>query len=87
MSRRSPRKKAISPEIVISSDDEELMAVASEDQYVAFFCSLVYHVLQEFLIYFCIGMRMLGVPMMAKMKCKSVSFALLCPFLMSFFTE
>jgi len=41
MSRRSPRKKAISPEIVVNSDDEELMAVASDDQYVAFFLSLV----------------------------------------------
>jgi hypothetical protein len=36
MARRSPRKKAISPETVAISDDEQqFMAVASDDQYVA----------------------------------------------------
>ena len=37
MSRRSPRKKAISPEIILDSDDEDFAAVASDDPYVASF--------------------------------------------------
>ena len=35
MSRRSPRKKAISPVAIVTSDDEDFMAVATEDPYVA----------------------------------------------------
>jgi hypothetical protein len=35
MTRRSPRKKAISPEtIAISDDEQQFMAIASDDQYV-----------------------------------------------------
>ena len=38
MARRSPRKKNISPEpVVVESDDNEFMGVASDDQYVASF--------------------------------------------------
>jgi hypothetical protein len=33
MSRRSPRKKAISPVTVLDSEDEDFMAVASDDPY------------------------------------------------------
>jgi hypothetical protein len=32
MARRSPRKKANSPITVVDSDDEDLVAVASDDQ-------------------------------------------------------
>ncbi len=39
MSRRSPRKKVITPEIIISSDDEDFVAVASDHQYVASYFS------------------------------------------------
>jgi hypothetical protein len=37
MARRSPRKKAISPETIVQSqsDDEDFLAVASDDQYAA----------------------------------------------------
>jgi hypothetical protein len=35
MSRRSPRKKAISPVAIVTSDDEDFVAVASDDPYVA----------------------------------------------------
>ena len=33
MARRSPRKKAVSPEAVADSSDENFIAVASDDQY------------------------------------------------------
>jgi hypothetical protein len=35
MSRRSPRKKAITPEFVATSDDEDFVAIASDHPYVA----------------------------------------------------
>jgi hypothetical protein len=35
MARRSPRKKAISPVTIMESDDEDFVAVASDDLYVA----------------------------------------------------
>ena len=31
MARRSPRKKTVSPETVIDADDEDFVAVASDD--------------------------------------------------------
>jgi hypothetical protein len=34
MARRSTRKKAISPETILESDEEGFVAVASDDQYV-----------------------------------------------------
>lgn len=40
MARRSPRKKVISPVTVANSDEEEFAAVASDDQYMIFFCLL-----------------------------------------------
>ena len=39
MSRRSPRKKAITPEVVITSDEEDFVAVASDHTYVASYFS------------------------------------------------
>jgi hypothetical protein len=32
--RRSPRKKAISPEFIVDSDNEEFVGLVSDDQYV-----------------------------------------------------
>ena len=48
MTRRSPRKKAISPEAVVDSGDENFIAVASDDPYAL---QLVCSNLQSFLIF------------------------------------
>ena len=48
MTRHSPHKKAISPEAVVDSDDENFNAVASDDQYALHF--IVCCILQSFLI-------------------------------------
>lgn len=32
MARRSPRKKTITPETIVDSEEEEFIAVASDDQ-------------------------------------------------------
>lgn len=52
MSRRSPRKKAISPVTVIESEDEEFVGVASDDQYVALnfsfvICKFIFYSISE----------------------------------------
>jgi len=50
MTRRSPRKKPISPKAVVESDDEDLVAVASDasDQYVALLFFVCYPLHADF---------------------------------------
>ena len=47
MAQRSQRKKTISPETIL--DDEDFVAVASDDQYVAFCFFLIYKALSFYL--------------------------------------